>query len=510
MMPPNNDEKTEQIEDLICSECGEDVAPGDGCCPKCGVDFRDEDEEDLLISTQHKSPSKNNHINITTCKVYLENAFRILGVAGNSSLRKVREAQQELATRARAGGLSRTGDLLGIFGGIERNEATIRDAFIRLKDPKTRLYERLFWFSNNTTADEEALAKLAKGDMQGGILRWSDDKNITSIANLARIHHINCIVKDPEALHTHLWEATLAKWAAIFKSEVFWEQFMDDDVDGKFEPPALRSDFEELREQSWMLVLQPTVKLIGNYLTRGISDVGKRHLILLRESGYPSRILISLEGNIYEPLETEIEQVANKIQSELDEIIKNTGLLTTFKKDACDKAQLRLKTQLLPKLDRIIKIAGSDSEVVSGAKQIVATCLRNVSITYHNEFDAYDLAEELLQQACELAKGTSMAERYKEDLKIAIEHVDNQRKYNLKLKLGSNILLITPTIISLGNTAINVNQITGIRYGVYSSSFNFIPVSRSYAFWLTDGTKTIEIECARGELFSSSMENRYT
>jgi signal peptidase I len=50
---------TEQAEELICSECGTDISSGDLRCPKCGVAFSEDAEEDITVLPQQKPKKRN-------------------------------------------------------------------------------------------------------------------------------------------------------------------------------------------------------------------------------------------------------------------------------------------------------------------------------------------------------------------------------------------------------------------------------------------------------------------
>ena len=154
--------------------------------------------------------------------LYQENAYRILGVSADASVTMVRDAFQSLRTRIKVGSNINIKDPLCSVCSLEQSESKIRDAFNRLMNPKTRLEERLLWFTKSLHTDEKALALLLSKDTEGAIRIWKSIQNHTSIANLTRLYHANCIYKDPDAEDCNLWEKTLGDWCTTIKSEGFW------------------------------------------------------------------------------------------------------------------------------------------------------------------------------------------------------------------------------------------------------------------------------------------------
>ena len=65
---------------------------------------------------------------------YQENAFRILGVSANATLKTVRDAYNTLKQRGKLGGLGLVDDPLCFLSTIERSEPNVRDAFNKLQN----------------------------------------------------------------------------------------------------------------------------------------------------------------------------------------------------------------------------------------------------------------------------------------------------------------------------------------------------------------------------------------
>jgi len=416
---------------------------------------------------------------------YQENAFRILGVSANATLKTVRDAYNTLKQRGKLGGLGLVDDPLCFLSNIERSEPNVRDAFNKLQNPQTRLKERLFWFTNSTYADEDALVRLASKDPKKAIQIWESDQNYTSIANLARLRHAICIFKDPDVQDTHLWMKALGSWRIIIESDDFWKHFTDIELDSGFEPSAIVSDIEILREDSWELVLKPSIVLAQNAINEAKYDVVRRHLDLIRGSGFPSLIVHHIEGNILEPLESRFEETKAKILKTLSDLLEDKEASLETKRKAGDQAYNFYKVDLFTQVHRLTQVAGVESEAATRAHQAAADCLRSISIFYHNHAQAYQISEQLLKEAQSLAPDSIISERIKEDLEIVSKSAQQENIWKDPKPMTSFdkwliwvmlllIFLIFPLISPL---FFNSQSSYSNKPGLYSSPTHTVPYS---------------------------------
>lgn len=367
-------------------------------------------------------------------KLYWDNAFRILGVSANSNRTVIRDAQQALRTRVKAGSSATIDDPLSILDTIGLNEAKIRDAFNRLENSSFRLRERLFWFEANTSTDKDALAKLNSKDFNGALHLLGSDRNYSSTANLARLLHASCIIRDPDAKDVGLWTEALKNWQITIESDDYWEHFIDLEMESGFEPLAVISDIIALREESWKSVLQPSVNFLQSAIDSDGHEVAQRHLHLIRNSGLSQSLLRQIESELLNPIEAAIEKQSDEILKQLNEKIPNFVVSNKKTKEEldmaislCDKAYQECQNSVLPLMKKLHLIAGTDSEAAKRSREIIATCLRNISITYHNEAESLQIAEKILKEAQGFAKGGIVDERIKEDMETVSKHAQQER-----------------------------------------------------------------------------------
>lgn len=373
-------------------------------------------------------------------KLYRDNAFRILGVSVNSNRTVIRDAQQALRTRVKAGSSATIDDPLSTFDAIELNEAKIRDAFNRLENSSFRLRERLFWFEANTSTDKDTLVKLNSKDFNGALHLLESDRNYSSTANLARLLHASCIIEDPDAKDVGLWTKALKNWQTTLENDDYWEYFLDVEMRSGFEPLATVSDVIALRKESWKLVLQPSVNFLQSAIDSDGYEVAQRHLHLIRNSGLPQSLLRQIESEVLNPIEATIEKQSDEILKQLNEKIPNfvvsnkkTKEELDMAKSLCDKAYQACQNCVLPLMKKLRLIAGPDSEAAKRSREIIASCLRSISITYHNAPESFQIAEKILKEAQMFAKESIVNERIKEDMETISKHATYEKTWeNLK------------------------------------------------------------------------------
>lgn len=82
-----------------------------------------------------------------------------------------------------------------------------------------------------------------------------------------------------------------------------------------------------------------------------------------------------------------------------------------------------------------------------------------------------------------------------------------------EFRAGKTDVRVTRRWVQVGAERMDVDAVTGIRYGVFQEHVLFIPAGRAYAVWLNDGRKTVTVECSRapggGYLRREGIEARF-
>lgn len=135
---------------------------------------------------------------------YQNNAFRILGLTADASMKEIMQRVNEVKVKKSLGiDFSYDFDFAWI-GDIDRSEQNVINALQRLENPVNRLKEEIFWFWRDTDTDEEAINHLIKGDRQAAHLLWKtktpderpNESTISAYVNQMILSHSSVIGKE--------------------------------------------------------------------------------------------------------------------------------------------------------------------------------------------------------------------------------------------------------------------------------------------------------------------------
>jgi tetratricopeptide (TPR) repeat protein len=101
------------------------------------------------------------------------------------------------------------------------------------------------------------------------------------------------------------------------------------------------------------------------------------------------------------------------------------------------------------------------------------------------------LSKRILSEAGRIAEGTAIISKIKDDYSIISEHAKDAQEFEKYVEyndtIGKDKLVIAKDLIVFKKRRFWINEISGIRYGIYQESVNGVPTSRSYAIWLKCG-----------------------
>ena len=134
---------------------------------------------------------------IAVPELYEQNAFRVLGLGVDASLRDVRRTQKKLERTGRLGiNSNHRGGYMPLKTTLGEDET--RRAMQRVQDPSCRFLDEFFWFwlRQAGAKDDDALALLGRKRVQDAHKLWlryeagtSSDK--VSTHNLAVLYHVS-------------------------------------------------------------------------------------------------------------------------------------------------------------------------------------------------------------------------------------------------------------------------------------------------------------------------------
>lgn len=501
-----------------CRNCEKELKDGAIRCIHCG-EYIDTNElitknhieqQQQIVKEDRKKP--NQHIQETkpstpTIKkdgivtMYDHNAFRILGIESNASRKTIRNVQQSSKARAKLGGPISISDPLSFLNTISRDENSLRNALNQIETSKSRIYERLFWFNDINQKDAEALDKLKDGQYKDAVRIWNASDEFSSSVNLAILCHAYYISKDMDAVNIEKWKLVFDRWQKLINNEKYWIFLETLEQQSEFEPLATHDEFDNLKTDVWKILLKPNIDCMKRARDTNLDNIVQRHIELIRKSNFPARIITEVEYEIFSPLEEKIDEKLEEIGKTVIEN-KNSSRSKSDKKVELDRIYNAFKMQTVTKITRFLSLSGNVSDFSKNIREKTASCLREISISYHNDADAFDISLTVLADAAKYAAGTTLITTINEDYSTINTHLQEAQEFEkfaeYSEKIGNYELKISKTQISFKNQTYQIQDITGIRYGIYQESVNGIPTSRSFAIWLKCGSKSRPVKSTSG------------
>ena len=159
----------------------------------------------------------------------LNNAYRILGLANNSSPRDILKRYKEIISRLKIDDHPRYDLDLHLSDDL-RTEDSADGALKRLQNPKSKLTEYFFWFDISDTVDENAFEYLRCGDAtsydQAAQIwkKYSETENSTGLAYKKNLAILYCFYLFNEENDSLLYKS-ISIWNELINSDKFWRSF---------------------------------------------------------------------------------------------------------------------------------------------------------------------------------------------------------------------------------------------------------------------------------------------
>ncbi len=135
---------------------------------------------------------------------YQNNAFRVMGLPADSSLKDITQRVNEIRVKVSLGiNVSYEFDF-DWMGKVDRSEQNVINALQRLENPISRWKEEIFWFWIDTEADKSAVDFLTRGDRQSAHKLWksviesniSENKKVSALVNQMILSHSSVIGRE--------------------------------------------------------------------------------------------------------------------------------------------------------------------------------------------------------------------------------------------------------------------------------------------------------------------------
>ena len=226
----------------------------------------------------------------------------------------------------------------------------------RIENPAQRLSDRLFWFQvTNKVLDAQTTSRLVN----------SFNGNPEAVAALNHdnaLHLLFTAIKgDLNDAGVKLWVQALRAWHRVVVDDNYWSLTLSLEERGDFEPRALPSEIDALRDDAVRLAAEPFVASARDAVARNdVSTVRRISAAFeeLKDSG--SWAAKSLD-DIALPVLEHFQRLCTALREEsLGKIVQNNDAMKR-NKNVCDAALNRFRTEAEPELRKTIELLAENS-----------------------------------------------------------------------------------------------------------------------------------------------------
>jgi hypothetical protein len=342
------------------------------------------------------------------------------------------------------------------LGTLSRTDADIRAAVGRLASPVQRLADRLFWFHSSIHCQESPPTETkerSNTDLKGAVTKRHDEalKGLYASLNAGT-----------DTAGTGVWARALRAWCETIADDEYWAVSLAIEEDGAFEPSALPSEVDSLREEAPALAAEPLIVAARDAVARDDAPTAVRIVKVLNDLAdtglWVSTALYDIASLSVERLRTLCRAVHDQLRSA---VVREQNAGEQNKKP-CEAALKRFRTEIQPALTRVLQLIPEDHELAQQSREEVAVCLSEIATDY-TWADDFIISEQLREEALKLARDTLGAIRIEDGLAQIRQAARHQRVYG------------TPITSAPSLTTFN-----GFGFTLYGNS-DFDPETHSYS-----------------------------
>jgi hypothetical protein len=158
---------------------------------------------------------------------------------------------------------------------------------------------------------------------------------------------------------------------------------------------------------------------------------------------------------------------------------------------------VELKRNLMPHLAALAEQEGDHSDLVEELSNALAVVLRGISIDAHNDEEDFETALEAIRLASRLAKSADFRRRIDGDVAVLEKSFAESEASLVDLDIRGDKVLINRQVVRCNSQQIRVQDVTGVRFGIFVQYTNGVKSSVSYLIGIAGPGTNITIECKR-------------
>jgi hypothetical protein len=400
------------------------------------------------------------------------NPYRILRLSSKATISEIHKAAASIRREARLGRREATTADLPFLGQVSRTERDILAATGRLQNPEQRITDRLFWFHAVSPDGPTEVAEFIEANGAG----IRHDKALRAL--------FDAIHADLDDAGVQFWVGVLRAWHRLISHDEYWSLSLDIEERGAFEPAALPSELQALRDNGVSLAAEPLLSAARDAILRDERIIVRQVFTVLETLADTGRWAAEAQWEIISPVLERFQELCNGVRQECgskvirdqngDEScwvdgpgadgLQNVQLSRSERnKSLCQGAVKRFRNEIEPALNRILELVPPDHAAARQSREQAALCLSGIATDY-TWADDFITSEKLRNEALALAADTVGAIRIEEGLDEIRKSARKQRIFGALEPISSAPMLGT---------------INGFGCTIYGNS-NHDPESGSY------------------------------
>lgn len=319
------------------------------------------------------------------------NAFRVLRLSADASLSEMHKAAGNMRRAVMLGVVNTTEADMPSLGGTSRTEPDIRAAVGRLENPTQRLCDRLFWF-HLPPRSQEAKAPTRSGQPVG-----DHDEALRGL--------FAALEDGFDDAGVRLWIRALREWHQVVADDAYWTHTLELEQQGAFEPSALQSEVDALRDGAVNLAAEPLIVAGRDALAGEDTLTVRRILNSLEGLADTGPWVVNAQHDIASPAVERFRSLCRGVHEDYGTKVIREKDAAERNKSVCDAELNRFRAQIEPELNKIILLLAPGHQAVDESRETAALCLSRIAsdYTWANDFIT---SEKLQGEALRLAHGT--------------------------------------------------------------------------------------------------------
>lgn len=358
-------------------------------------------------------------LKVATPELYQNNAFRVLGLPVNATLREIERHRKKLEMMAKldieSSGRKEEG-YLPLDPPPDRD--SIRQAMEHLREPEKRLIDEFFWFwpLKTDSSKDKALELLSKQKIDEALNIWKKNEKegcCVSTHNLAVFHHLAALDMEKDSTGETLsgeeldrcqllWKSAFEEWRKLLEDVKFWG-LLTDRIRVLNDPRLTSETARDIYSSLPKALLLINAKLAVRAAEED-KDTVKRHIQLMKQSDFEERTIKDVLHEVASPIRERIKILCAPVTHKAEENPQQVNQLLRS-----------LLEKTMPWLQAIDILLPNSSVVRETLHDEVAETVRSCTVIYGNETANWKECLWLIEQTLKIAIGTSLRINLRKD-----------------------------------------------------------------------------------------------